>query len=121
GRRLEAHDLARRGIDHDTVKYRQILIAGERIFPALQFGMTDASVHEIHLADASVILLECRDPLRIWRPPDDGAVAFGPAGVVGGIAEIFDAFFGQLQIFVAGDIVDPEVPVANEGLFLAVR
>ena len=48
---------------------------GSGYFHASQRGMPDLRIHQVHFADAALILLEGRDLLRIGRPEDDGAVA----------------------------------------------
>src|SRR5690606_15492668 len=48
-------------------------------------------------------------------------VAVGPAGVVGGVAVVGAAVGGEPGFLAGGDVAHPQVPVADEGLGLAVR
>ena len=64
---------------------------GSGYFQACSFGWPTRGVHQIHLADAALVLLKGRDLFRIGRPEQDRPVAVRPAGVVGGVAEILHA------------------------------
>src|SRR5690606_14066441 len=44
----------------------------------------------------------------------DRAVAPGPAGVVGGVAEVLDAVGGELRLLARLDVPHPEVVVTDE-------
>src|SRR4051794_14811822 len=80
--------------------------------------MADLCFHQIHLAHAALILLERSDALRIGRPEQDGAIAPGPARIVGGVAEVLDAVAGELNFAIGVGGADPEVVVAeNRDLF----
>src|SRR6266567_1622211 len=71
-------------------------------------------VHEVHLADAALVLLKGRDLPRIGRPEDDGAVAPAPAGIVRGIAEVLDTVLGDLRFIAGGGVAAPEVEIPDD-------
>src|SRR5437764_1277384 len=70
--------------------------------------------HQIHLAHATLVLLEGRDLFRVRRPKQDGTVTVDPAGVVGGIAKVFHAVGSKLRLFAGGNLTHPEIEVANK-------
>ncbi len=117
---LEAHGGPGRRVDHDPVKRGKRLIAGQRIFPRLKFRMANARVDQIHLADVAFVLLKRGDLPGVGRPSQDRTVAPCPASVVGGVAEILDAVFGELGFLAGTHVSHPEIPVANERGLLAV-
>src|SRR4051794_3859195 len=82
--------------------------------------MADLGLDQIHLADAALILLEGGDALGVRRPDEDGAIALGPAGIVGGVAEVLDAVRRELRLAIGVERANPEVVVADEGRLLAV-
>ena len=97
GRHLQADDARAVDIDDDALDGGDHVVAGQRILPRAQRRVADLGFHQVHFADAALVLLEGGDLLGIGRPEDDGAVAAGPAGVVGGVAEILDAVGGELR------------------------
>jgi hypothetical protein len=114
GRQLQTHDLAAVHVDDDAVDHCHRGVAGQGVLPGLQRRVSDRRVHQVHLADAALILLERGDLPRVGRPAKNRAVAARPARVVGGVAEVLDAVFGERRFAAGGDIADPEIPVANE-------
>src|SRR5262249_39346140 len=66
------------------------------------------------------ILLERGDLLRVGRPDEDCTIALGPAGVVGGVAEVLYAVGRERRLLAARDVAHVEIPVANERRALAV-
>ena len=75
---------------------------GSGYFHACSAGMAHLGFHQVHFADAALILLEGGDALGIGRPQHDGPVAAGPAGIVGGVAEILDAVGGERGLLIGG-------------------
>src|SRR5262245_24393177 len=82
--------------------------------------MANFGIDQVHLADLTLVLLEGRDLLRVGRPHEDRTVAAGPAGVVGGVAEILDAVGGQRRLAAGRSVAHPEIPVADERYALPV-
>src|SRR2546422_4811943 len=121
GLHLQARDAAAVHVDDDALDHRDDLVAGQRILPRLQRRMADLRVDEVHLADVALVLLEGRDLFRVRRPDENRAIAFRPAGVVGGVAEVLHAVGRERGFLAAGDVADPQIPVANERGALAVR
>jgi len=122
-RHLEADHLRRVHVDDDPVEHRHHLVAGQGELGNAQRRVghrVHGRVDQIHLAHLALVLLVGGDLLRVGRPEDDGAVAAGPAGVVGGVAEVLLAVGGQLTLAARGHLAHPEVPVANERRQLAV-
>ena len=54
-------------------------------------------------------------------PADDGLGRVFPAGVVGRIAVVGRAVAGEAGFLAGGEVTQPQVPVADESLALAVR
>ena len=124
GGMARADDLPRVRIDDDAVQHGHHLVAGQRELGDSQCGMRDGGdrcVDQVHLTDFTFILLIGRDPLRVGRPEEDGAVAAAPAGVIRGVAKVLHAVLGELPFLARGDVANPEIPVADEGRPLAVR
>src|SRR5580700_9587489 len=90
------------------------VIAGKRVLPLPQRRVAYLGIHQEHLADAALVLLEGGDLLRVRRPEDDGPLAPGPAGVVGGVTEVLDTILGELRLFAGGHVAIPQVVFANE-------
>src|SRR5688572_19830881 len=82
--------------------------------------MPNACVHQVHFADAALVLLEGRDLLRIRRPEYDRTIAHSPAGVVGGVAEVLHTVGGKLLLGAGGHFTNPQVMLADEDCALAV-
>src|SRR5690606_26825714 len=120
-RHLQAHHGAGRDVDHHALDDGDVLVADQRVLPALDLRVADHGLHQDHLAGPALVLLEGRDLRRVGRPHQDRAVAVGPAGVVGGVAVVGAAIGGELRLLARGDVAHPQVPVADEGLRLAVR
>jgi hypothetical protein len=123
-RQLHAHDargIGRREVDDHTLDHRHDRVARQWVLPRLQIGMADLGIDQIHLADLTLILLEGRDFLRVRRPHEDRTVATGPAGVVGGVAEILDAVGRQRRLAAGRHVAHPEIPVADKRHALRVR
>ena len=120
-RHLQPHDLRTVNIDNHALDHRHHRVARQRIFPRLQLRMADLGADQVHLADASLVLLKRRDLLRIGRPHQNRAVAAGPSGVVRGVAEIFHAVGGELRFLIRSRIAHPQVVIANEGGVFFVR
>ncbi len=91
GRHLEAHDAGAIEIDGDSLDGGHDRVAGQRVFPGLQGGMAYLGLHEEHFTHAALVLLKGGDAFGIGRPLEDGPVAGGPPGVVGGVSKILDA------------------------------
>src|SRR6185437_10104570 len=108
-------------INDDALNGGDDLIAWKRINLGGQGGMADHHRNQVELADAALVLLESGDLGRVRRPEYDGAVARGPAGVVGGVAEILDAVAGELRFLVGAEVAHPQVPVLDEHGAFAVR
>src|SRR3989442_6815903 len=83
--------------------------------------MTDASINQVHLADAPLVLLKGRNLFGIRRPHEHCAIAVRPARIVRGIAKIFHAIGRQLSLFAGRDVTHPEVEIENERGALFVR
>ena len=108
-----------RSID-DALDRGDHVVAGQRVLPRLQRRVPHLGFHQVHLADAALILLEGGDLLGIGRPQHDGPVAAGPAGVVGGVAEVLDAVGGERRLLAGGGVAHPQIRIANEGGVLLV-
>ncbi len=93
----------------------------ERVFPRLKRGVPDPSGYEVHLANASRVMLKCGELIRSRCPQHDRGIAFDPTCVVGGIAEIRHAIRGQLRLDSRLDITDPEVVLPDERGLAPVR
>src|SRR5207302_5861362 len=76
--------------------------------------MANFGFYQVHLAHAALVLLEGGDLLRVRRPKQDWTVAVDPAGVVGGVAEIFYAVGSKLGLLGGGNVAHPEIEIANE-------
>ena len=96
------------------MNHRHDAVARQRILPCAELGVSDLGLHEIHLADVALILLERGQLLGVGRPGKNRAIGVHPAGVVGGVAEVFHAIGGDLRLLIGHDIAHPEVPVADE-------
>src|SRR5437870_3677562 len=83
--------------------------------------MTDASINQVHLADAPLVLLKGRNLFRIRRPHKHRTIAMRPARIVRGIPKIFHAVGRELRLTACGQIAQPEVEIANERGALFVR
>src|SRR5512138_2290155 len=122
GRHLQPND-TRRGateVDDHTLDHRDNAVAGQWVLPGAKLGVANLRRDEIHVADAPLVLLKCRDLPGIRGPHENGAIAVRPTGVVGGIAEVLDAVVRELCLMTGRDIAHPEIPVANERAELAV-
>ncbi len=117
---LEAHRALAVHVDDHALDHGDDAIARQRILPGLQLRVPDAGVHQVHLADAALVLLEGGDLARVGRPLHHRAIAEAPAGVVGGVAVVLDAVGGERRFLVGGDVAHPQVPVADEHRPLAV-
>ncbi len=120
GRHLEPDDLSGIDLDADALNHRDRVVARQRILPRLQRRMPGVRVDEVHLADASLILLERRDLLRVRRPDEDRPIAARPSGVVRRVAEILHAVRGHGRLPAARDVAQPQIPIADERGALAV-
>jgi len=67
GRHLQPDDIRRRSahIDDHSLDHRDDAVSRERVLPRFERGVADLRPHEVHLADATLILLEGRDLLRV--------------------------------------------------------
>src|SRR5688572_6797774 len=83
--------------------------------------MSDPRADQVHIADAAAVVLEGRNPFRVWRPQQDWAVALGPAGVVGRVREVLHAIGRDLDFLLRRYVPHPEVEVAHERRAFAVR
>ena len=117
---LEADGRARIRVDDDAVQHRDVLVAGKRVLPLLKHRVPGFCFDEVHVADLALVLLERGDLSRVGRPERDGAIASGPAGVVGGVAEVLHAVGRQRPLLAGRHVADPEVPVLDEHRALAV-
>src|SRR5690606_19911478 len=120
-RHLQPHHGTGRDVDDHALDHGDVLVADQRVLPALDLWVADHGLHQHHLAGPALVLLEGRDLRRVGRPHQDRAVAVGPAGVVGGVAVVGAAIGGEPGFLARGDVAHPQVPVADEGLRLAVR
>ncbi len=120
GAHLQPHDLGTVDVDDHALDGRHDRVAGQGVFPGLQDGMADPGLDQVHLPHSALVLLEGGDLLRIGRPQQDRAVAAGPAGVVGGVAEVLDAVGRQGLLRACPRLLQPEVVVLDEGRPLAV-
>ena len=116
----EADDARPVEIDHDALDGGDHCVAGQRILPGLELRVPDLGVDQVHFADAALVLLEGGDALGVGRPEQDGTFGPGPARVVGGIAEILHAVGGELGFAIGGEVADPEVVIAEEGVLFAI-
>src|SRR5689334_22883349 len=98
---LQPDDARRVDVNDHALDFEDFVVAGQRIPPRFQTRMSDACVGQIHLADASGIMLKGGKALRVRRPEYDGVAAAGPAGIVGRISKVLDAILRQLS-FLAG-------------------
>ena len=121
GRHFEADDLDRVEIEDHALDHGDVFVAGQGVLEGGEGGMAGGDVGEVHLAGLALVLLEGGDAFGVGRPDEDGIVGVGPAGVVGGVAEVLDAVPGELGLLAGGEVADPEIPIAEEGGFLAVR
>src|ERR1700683_5495711 len=110
---LEAKPSRSLEIDHHALDRGDHRVAREGVLPFLQFGMADFRADQIHFADTALVLLKRGDLFRIGRPNQDRAVAAGPSGVIGGVAEVLHAIGGELRFFAAGNVANPEVVIAD--------
>src|SRR5205085_7038421 len=67
GRYLGAHDAQRLEVDDETLDGGDYRVARQGILPRLELRMARPRVDEIHVADAALVLLECRDLPRVRR------------------------------------------------------
>ena len=83
--------------------------------------MAHLRVHEVHLTHAALVLLIGCDLLRIGGPQQNRAVAFRPAGVVRGVAEVLHTVGGELGFRARCHFPHPEVVIADKSRFFLVR
>ena len=107
GRQLQAHHARTIQVDGDALDGGDHVVAGQRVLPCPQRRVAHLGFHQVHFADAALILLEGGDALGIGRPQYDGPVAAGPTGIVGGVAEIFDAVRGERSLLIGGRVAHP--------------
>ena len=120
GRHFEADDGAGIRVDDDALDHGDGVIAGKRIFPLMQDRVADFCLDQVHVADVALVLLKGGNLFRVGRPEDDGAITRNPAGVVGSVAEVFDAVVGELRFMASSDVAEPKIPVADEDGALAI-
>src|SRR6202012_4476646 len=81
----------------------------------------DIGRHQIHLTRLALVLLEGGDLAGIGRPDQDRGIGMFPAGIVGGVTEVFHTVGGQLGLLAGGDVAHPQVPVADKRFAVFVR
>src|SRR5580704_6159756 len=121
GRKLQANYFGTVEIDDHALDGGDDFVGGKRILPGFELWMADFCFDKVHFSGAALVLLEGGNFFRVGRPQQYGAIAVNPAGVVGGVAEIFYAVGGELRFLVAGEVADPKIPIANEGGAFPVR
>lgn len=121
GRHFETNDVAGGDIDDHSLNRGDVPVADEGVAPGFERGVADGDGDHVHHAGVALVLLEGGDVAGIGRPNEDGVVGVGPAGVVGGVAEVGDAVMGELGFGAGVDVAEPEIPIAEEGGAGAVR
>src|SRR5437763_6481715 len=76
--------------------------------------MAGASVNQVHLANAALVLLKGGNLFRLRRPHQHRAIAVRPSSVVRGVAKIFHPISRELRFTACGDVAHPQVEIANE-------
>src|SRR5581483_2465086 len=104
GRHLEPHHARTINFDDHPLNGCDNFITWKRILPGLQRRMAKLGFHQVHLAYATLVLLESSNLLRVRRPEQNRAVAVDPASVVGSIAEIFYAVGSKLRFLAGSDV-----------------
>src|SRR5216684_4587841 len=76
--------------------------------------MADLGADQVHLTDTALVLLEGCDLFRIGGPQHHRTIAVGPAGVVGGVAEVLHAISRKLSLTAGVRITHPQIEIADE-------
>ena len=114
GRHLQPDHFGGIHIDDHTLDRGDDMVARQRVFPGAQGRMAHLGLHQVHFTHAPLVLLKGCDLARIGRPQHNRAVAARPAGIVGGISEVFHAVGGQLRLFIGGHVAHPKIVIANQ-------
>ena len=65
---LEADHALVLDMKDDPLDTKDVLVPGQRIFPRLQLGMPHLGGDQVHVTDATCVVLERGDLFRIGRP-----------------------------------------------------
>src|SRR5258706_271565 len=97
------------GIDPDDSGHRPDAardpgLAGERLFPAARWWVpaVNRRLHEVHVADISLVLLLRRNLLTVGRPRERRRCARRPTGVARSVSEVLHAVGRELAVLAGG-------------------
>src|SRR5262245_40794916 len=107
-------------VDDHTLDLENLIVSNQWILPGLQLRMSDRRVHEVHFANATAVVLEGGDFLRIRGPQQYRFGAPYPSRIVGRIAEILRPVSCQLYFLAASGIAYPQIELPDECRSLAI-
>ena len=118
----QARHLAGVDVDDDAADHGDVGIAGQRVLPRAEDRMAavDRRLDQVHVADLPLVLLLRRDLLAVGRPRQRRRGAGDPARVARRVAEVLRAVGRELALLAGGDVLHPEIPVADEQRLAAV-
>ena len=107
-------------MNHHSFNHKNMLIAGQGVFPCIQLRVAYSGVIKRHLPHLATIVTESGDTAAVWRPQQHRPGVSNPASVVGAIAVVRRAIGGELSEAAVSSVPQPEVVAVDEGGVAAI-